>query len=169
MAQHVADDLVFHAQAALAGLALQGGGLLLVDPAGDDRQVPRGEVEPFMAALESNYRSAIEDYWQDLLGRSVPAVQDKVIADLRSTAPEAVVGIFKAILTYDPVTPLRRYPGPVLSVITPLNNAPFSLHRLIPDLPHRLITGTGHWPQLDKPEHLNGIIDSFLERVNRGR
>jgi len=142
-------------------------GLFLVDPAGDDRQVPRVEVEPFMAALESDYQSAIEDYWRELLSHSETVVQEKVIADLRATPRAAVIGIFRAILTYDPVTPLHRYPGPVLSVITPLNNAPFSLHRLIPDLPHRLITGTGHWPQMDKPDQLNRMIDAFLERVIR--
>jgi len=142
-------------------------GLLLVDPAGDDRQVPRSEVESFMAALEADYRSAIEDYWLELLNRSDRAVREKVVADLRATSREAVIGIFRGILTYDPVTPLRRYPGPVLSVITPLNNAPFSLHRLIPDLPRTMITGTGHWPQMDRPEEINGIIDAFLDRVMR--
>ena len=153
---------------ALAGRDPEGlAGLLLVDPAGDDRQVPRSEVESFMAALEADYRSAIEDYWLELLNRSDRAVREKVIADLRATSREAVIGIFRGILTYDPVTPLRRYPGLVLSVITPLNNAPFSLHRLIPDLPRTMITGTGHWPQMDRPEEINGIIDAFLDRVMR--
>jgi len=140
-------------------------GLLLVDPAGDDRQVPRSEVEPFMEALKADYRPAIEDYWRDLLGPSNPAVREKVIADLQATPPEAVIGIFRAILHFDPVTPLRRYAGPKLSVITLLNNAPFSLHRLMPDLPRRLMTDTGHWPQLDRPGEINRIIDAFLERV----
>jgi pimeloyl-ACP methyl ester carboxylesterase len=163
--------LTGHSAGASVAIALAGrnpervSGLLLVDPAGDDRQVPREKAESFMAALESNYESAVEDYWRELLGPSRPAVQEKVITDLRATPQAAVIGIFRAILTYDPVTPLRRYPGPALSVITPINNAPFSLHRLMPDLPHIVITGTGHWPQLDKPDQLNGIIDAFLERV----
>jgi len=165
--------LAGHSAGASVAIAIAGSepkrvlGLFLVDPAGDDRQVPSDEVESFMAALESSYPSAIEDYWQELLTHSEPTVQERVIADLRATPRAAVVGIFRAILTYDPVTPLRRYPGPVLSVVTPLNNAPFSLHRLIPDLPHRLITGTGHWPQLDKPDQINGLFDTFLQRVIR--
>ncbi len=165
--------LAGHSAGASVAIAVAGldpertAGLLLIDPAGDDRKVPRSEVEPFMAALETDYQSSIEDYWLELLDRSGPAVREKVIADLRATPREAVIGIFRAILTFDPVTPLRSYPGPVLSVITPLNNAPFSLHRLIPDLPRRLITGTGHWPQLDRPEEINDIIDAFLDRVAR--
>jgi pimeloyl-ACP methyl ester carboxylesterase len=165
--------LAGHSAGASVAIALAGrdpdhvSGLLLVDPAGDNRQVPRGEVEPFMAALEADYRSAVEDYWRELLGPSDPAVREKVIADLRATPREAVVGIFRATLTFNPVTPLRRYAGPKLSVITPLNDAPFSLHRLIPDLPRRLIVDTGHWPQLDRPEEINGIIDAFLEQVTQ--
>lgn len=163
--------LAGHSAGASVAIAVAGldpertAGLLLIDPAGDDREVPRSEVEPFMAALETDYRSSIEDYWLELLGRSGPAVRERVITDLRATPPEAVIGIFRAVLTFDPVTPLRCYAGPKLSVITPLNDAPFSLHRLIPDLPRRLIKGTGHWPQLDKPEVINVIIDAFLDRV----
>lgn len=167
--------LAGHSAGASVAIAFSGNdpervlGLFLVDPAGDDRQVPREEVEPFMAALESDYQSAIEDYWRELLSRSETVVQEKVIADLRATPRAAVIGIFHAILTYDPVTPLRRYPGPVLSVITPLNNAPFSLHRLMPGLPHRLVTNTGHWPQLDRPEEINQIMDEFLKGFIRPR
>ncbi len=138
-------------------------GLLLIDPAGDDRQVPREEATSFLAALESDYRSAVEDYWQELLGPSDRAVRDQVIADLRATPRETVIGVFRSILTFDPVTPLRRYVGPKLSVITALNDAPFSLHRLMPDLPRRQIADTGHWPHLDRPEEINRIVDSFLE------
>lgn len=140
-------------------------GLLLIDPAGDDRQVPPEEVTSFLAALEADYGSAIEDYWQELLGPSDRTVRDQVIADLRATPREAVIGVFRAILTFDPITPLRRYTGPKLSVITPLNDAPFSLHRLMPDLPRWRIADTGHWPHLDRPGEINGIIDSFLEQV----
>jgi pimeloyl-ACP methyl ester carboxylesterase len=51
----------------------------------------------------------------------------------------------------------------VLAVITPSNNYPFSLHRLGSGMPHRVVEGTGHWLQLDKPEEFNRILDRFLE------
>ena len=50
-----------------------------------------------------------------------------------------------------------------LSIVTPHNDMPFSLHRLGKGFPHRVVEGTGHWIQLDKPEEINRILDEFLE------
>lgn len=142
-------------------------GLLLVDPAGDFRKVPEEQMEPFMAALSSDeaYDGAIEGYWRSMLGGSDPDVQERILADLRSTPKETVVGVFEANRRYDPIPALRRYRGPSLSVITPVNDAPFSLHNLDTELPHTTITGTGHWLHMDKPEEFNRILDAFLARV----
>jgi len=64
-----------------------------------------------------------------------------------------------------PVSELARYPGPRLAVISAMNTLPYSLHRLVPDLPVELMRGTGHWLMMDRPEVFNHILDDFLERV----
>jgi hypothetical protein len=103
--------------------------------------------------LESDsYSKAIEDYYRTLLVGSKPKVREKVIQDLRNTPRETVIGIFKAALQYDPLTPFLHYRGPKLSIVTPLNDAPFRLHNLFADLPHIRVTGTGRWLQMDKPK-----------------
>jgi len=141
-------------------------GLLLADPSGDARKVPAEQVNLMIGALESDsYSKAIEDYYGILLTGSQPAVREKVIQDLRNTPRETVIGIFKSTLQYDPLTPLHHYKGPKLSVVTSLNDAPFSLHNLDADLPHIKVTGTGHWLQMDKPEEFNRILDDFLTFV----
>jgi pimeloyl-ACP methyl ester carboxylesterase len=144
-------------------------GLLLVDPAGDVRLIPAKQVNQLIAALESDsYSKAIEDYYRTLLVGSKPNVREKVIQDLRNTPRETVIGIFKAALQYDPLTPFLHYRGPKLSIVTHLNDAPFSLHNLVADLPHIRVTGTGHWLQMDKPEEFNRILDDFLTSVDSG-
>jgi pimeloyl-ACP methyl ester carboxylesterase len=52
-----------------------------------------------------------------------------------------------------------------LSVVTPNNDQPFSLHRLGKGFSHRIVTGTGHWIQLDKPDQINQIVEEFLETI----
>jgi pimeloyl-ACP methyl ester carboxylesterase len=141
-------------------------GLLLADPSGDARKVPVEQANQLIKALESDsYSRAIENYYGMLLTGSQPAVREKVIQDLRNTPHETVIGIFKSTLTYDPLTPLKLYKGPKLSVVTTLNDAPFSLHNLDTDLPHIQVTGTGHWLQMDKPEEFDRIMDDFLAFV----
>ena len=83
--------------------------------------------------------------------------------DLRATPRESVVEIFKATMQFDPKPALATYRGPALVVITPSNDFPFSIQRLKGGPPHRVVEGTGHWIQLDKPAEVSRILDQFLE------
>lgn len=146
-------------------------GLLLADPSGDARRVPEEQMGQFLRALESeSYLKVIEDYYSYLLAGSKPYVREKILQDLQNTPRETVVEAFKASLKYDPFPALRRYLGPKLSVITHLNDAPFSLHRIDTDLPYVRMTGTSHWLQMDKPEEFNKIMDDFIMSIDaKGR
>ena len=164
--------LVGHSSGGTVAIAYAGShpekvaGLLLADPSGDARKVPAEQANQLISALESDsYSKAIEDYYGMLLTGSQHAVRVKVIQDLRNTPRETVIGIFKSTLKYDPLSPLQFYKGPELSVVTSLNDAPFSLHNLDTNLPHIQVTGTGHWLQMDKPEEFNRILDDFLAFV----
>lgn len=144
-------------------------GLLLVDPSGDSTQMPVEEVQQYLGALGSEaYSSVVEGYWSQILTGSAETTEAKVMQDLRDTSKATVVGVFKELFKYNPVPALERYDGPRLSVITSLNETPFSLHELVSDLPHKMITGTGHWLQLDKPEEFNRTMDDFLAAVDKG-
>ena len=144
-------------------------GLLLADPSGDSTQMPVEEIQQYLGALESEaYSNVINGYWGQILTGSTETTQAKVIQDLRNTPKTTVVGVFKELFKYNPVPALKRYDGPKLSVITSLNETPFSLHKLVSTLPHEMITGTGHWLQLDKPEEFNRIMDDFLASVDNG-
>ena len=164
--------LVGHSSGGTVSIAYAGShpekvaGLLLADPSGDARKVPAEQVNLLIGALESDsYSKAIEDYYGMLLTGSQPTVREKVIQDLRNTPHETVICIFKSSLWHDPLTPLHLYKGPKLTVITSLNDAPFSLHNLDADLPHIKVTGTGHWLQMYKPEEFNRILDDFMTFV----
>jgi pimeloyl-ACP methyl ester carboxylesterase len=137
--------------------------LLLVDPIGDGTQIPAGEVEPFLARLDSpGYAGAIEGYWKNISGPN-PAVRERLLSDLRATPRETVVEAFKAVTRFDPKPALVRWRGPTLAVVTPTNNWPFSLHRIGAGLPYQVVEGTGHWLQLDRPAEFNRLLDRFLE------
>ena len=46
-----------------------------------------------------------------------------------------------------------------------MNSLPYSLHNLVSGLPVRLMTGTGHWLMMDRPEVFNALLDEFLAEV----
>jgi pimeloyl-ACP methyl ester carboxylesterase len=138
-------------------------GLMLADPAGDFTRVPREMMEPLLAGLDSDaYRETIGDYWNSNLSGSGPEVRERVLADLEATPQQTIVGLFRAQMNYDPVSALRRYPGPKFSLVTPDNDSPYSLHNLGEDLPHEFFPGTGHWLHMDRPEDFDPRMDDFL-------
>jgi pimeloyl-ACP methyl ester carboxylesterase len=137
-------------------------GLLLIDPIGDGKQIPSAEAEAFLGEFETHYESASQSYWKAIAG-SNSAIQQRLLADLRATPKEVVIPVLRSVMRFDPAPALAHYTGPKLSVITPANDQPFSLHRLGNGFPNHLVTGTGHWIQLDKPDELNRLIDEFLE------
>jgi pimeloyl-ACP methyl ester carboxylesterase len=143
-------------------------GLLLVDPIGDGKQMSPAQTQPLLARLDSKYDVTIGEYWSGIAGPD-SAVRGRLLADLRATPRETVIPLFREVMQFDPDAALARYRGPILSVVTPYNDQPFSLHRLGKGFPHRVVTGTGHWIQLDKPDDFNRILDEFLKSVSASK
>jgi pimeloyl-ACP methyl ester carboxylesterase len=144
-------------------------GLLLADPAGDARLVPKDQFNALLKAFESDaYDQAVVDYYRPLLVGSKPSVARRVLDDVRATPKATIVGVFRAMLRFDPVAALADYRGPMLAVDTYFNEQPFSLPRLYPALRSTRLGDTGHWLQLDKPAQFNEILDGWLSRLGPG-
>jgi pimeloyl-ACP methyl ester carboxylesterase len=140
-------------------------GLLLADPNGDQTRVPREQIEPFLSTLRADPLGELESYYRQLVVGGDPDASLWVLDDLRLTHEDAVVRALEESVTYQPLPALERYPGPRLSIISDMNSLPYSLHNLVPDLPVRLMAGTGHWLMMDRPEAFNRLLDGFLADV----
>ena len=74
--------------------------------------------------------------------------------------------VASATFAFDPLPALARYEGPKLIVDTSPNEGPGALHNQVPQIEHRVIADTSHWPQLDDPKAFDRVLDEFLARVN---
>lgn len=156
------------ALACAAALPERVAGLLLVDPMSDSRHFPEAEKEAYIASLASDaYARVIREDWLSMAGE-VPAVRERLLRDLDATPKETVVSIQRAHLYFDPVAALARYPGPKHSLVLPSNDTPRSFHRLGSGFPHQVLSGGGHWPQLERPEEVNGALEAFLAKLRGG-
>ena len=141
-------------------------GLVLVDT-GNPKQIPEGQKREYIRALESDaYTGVMESYFEEILAGSTSGVRKKIMGEIRNMPKEVAVPLVKEQLRFDPLSALSRYHGPRLAIVTPANDMPYSLHNLIPDFPHVVMTGTSHWLQLDKPEEFNYILDKFLNDIS---
>ena len=137
-------------------------GLLLIGAPG---KVPEDQARQIMAALESDYEKVTEDYWSRLLTDAQPQVEKQVRSEMKSMPREPALSIIRAIFEFDPLPALNAYRGPKMAIVTVHGDTSNDLHHLVPDLPHKLITGTSHWPHMDKPEEFNQMMDGFLGTV----
>lgn len=142
-------------------------GLLLVDPNGDQTRIPREQMAPFLEAVRKDPMGEMHSYFRQLVLNGDPDASRWVLEDLRLTDEDALVGAVEASVRYPPLPALDRYPGPKRSIISDMNNLPHSLHNLVPDLPVRLMLGTGHWLMMDRPEPFNHLLEEFVEEVER--
>lgn len=144
--------------------------LLLADPAGDARKLPRDMTQGMLAALDNDatYATTIDNYYRALLVGSHPEVALRVMADLHATPRATVRGAFHAAMHFDPLAALTAYKGPALAVDSYLGDQPFGLAKLVPTLRTTRIGDTGHWLQLDQPKKFNDIVDGFLEKLAEG-
>lgn len=141
-------------------------GILLVDPAGDSTKMPPEQIQQYIDALESDaYNTFIQGYWGQLLAGSRETTHELVMSDMNNMTKTSVVALFNTLFSYDPIPALANFNGPKLSIVTPFNDNPLSLHNLLTDLPKTVVSETGHWIQLDKPDEFNQLMDKFLLSV----
>ncbi len=95
-----------------------------------------------------------------------PPVARRVLEDLEATPERTLLGALEGSAVYAPVAALERYPGPVLAVVSELNDSSMSLHRLKEDLRMRRIFGVSHWLMMDRPEEVLEALWHLLEEVH---
>ena len=162
--------LVGHSIGAAAAISYAGthtdrvAGLMLVGAPG---KVPRAQAREIMSAMTADFDQVSSGYWEKLLQGAKPHVRDIVHEGMAAMGREAGLKLIQGVFDDDPLVGLRRYHGTVLLVATPHGNTPGDLQNLMPDLPHKLMVGTSHWVQLDKPEEFNLVLDTFLARVEQ--
>ena len=139
-------------------------GLLLVGTPG---KTPSEQSKPIISSLESDkYDTVMNDYMRRLLTNARPSVSDSVWQGIRKLNKTTSIDIIKAVFEFDPVQPLSDYPGPKLIISSSSEEQPNALFKQLPDIPHKVIGGTSHWMQMDKPDEFNRLLDEFLVRVD---
>jgi len=141
--------------------------LLFCDPAGDLSHFPRQELEAqWLSKLApESYDAYLPVWFGGMLGAARPEVREQVMRQVKLTPREVMAGASRSLSTYDPKPALDGFKGPMLTVVTPANQKPFSLQNLVGNLPAKVIDGTSHWVMMDKPAEFDAAMDEFLAAV----
>jgi len=162
--------LVGHSQGGSAAVAYSDthptrvAGLVLVGTPG---KTPAEISKPIISSLESDvYQKVMDDYMKQLVDGAKPEVSSQVNRGVKKLSKKTSVSLIKALFEFDPINRIKRYQGPKLIILTSREaTQPNSLCNQVPEVPSKIIEGTSHWPQLDKPEEFNRILDDFLKTI----
>ncbi len=122
---------------------------------------------PIIASLESEkYQEVMDEYMKKLLTNADPSVSEEVMEGANAISREDSINIIKSVFAYDPLPSLKSYWGPNLIVSTDKElQQPSSLAKSFPTVPNKIVEGTSHWIQMDKPDVFNSILDDFLGNI----
>jgi pimeloyl-ACP methyl ester carboxylesterase len=135
--------------------------------AGTPGKTPDEISQPVMASLRSDaYQKVMDDYMKKLVIGSKPEVASKLADSVKKIPRETAVNIIQAMFKFDPLDMVKRFKGPMLIIVTPNDQKqPNALYNQLPGVPSKIIEGTSHWTQLDKPEDFNRVLDEFLMSI----
>lgn len=143
-------------------------GILFVDPATDPRALLKEIREGFVRDLAGPHSlDALNAYYTSIAGSNT-AVRQRVLADAAVVDLAARAGVGKALAGWNPEPTLNAYRGPMLVLATEANDNPAALYRLRTDIPHQVVTDSGHWVMLDKPEVVAEAVNTFIATIEAG-
>ena len=140
------------------------GALFLVDPNGDQSRLAAQAKEQVLAAMEKDPHEEVRWQFRQILIDAPPQVADRVLEDVEACRATALLGAVRSSLDFDPVAALAAYDGPCQALVSDLNNLPYSLHKVSPDLPWALLPEASHWLMLDAPQGVWENLVDFLDR-----
>jgi pimeloyl-ACP methyl ester carboxylesterase len=137
-------------------------GLMIVGTPG--KSTP-AEASKVLTSMQTDFEPVMTGYWTKLMANARPEVAARLERERRSLPPDVSIALTRGIFEYDPLPALKAYTGPVLMVDTSAQQSLGSLHGERPDIPQQIITGTSHWPHMDKPAEFNRVLDAFLAKA----
>lgn len=125
-------------------------------------RTPAAQADKIMGLMRSNYEAVNEKYWKSLLTGARPETEATVVRDMRILPRETAMALIGATFAFDSPAALAAYPGPKLLIDSVHGNGSNSLYRQVPGVPRYVLSGTSHWPHMDKPAEFNRQLDAFL-------
>ena len=137
-------------------------GLFLLDPALDPRTLPSEVRAGMLEALSGPASLEVQQGFYATIAGSNPQVTSRVVQDCAAVEPAARLGFAVAFANWNPEPALDAWSGPIFLLISAANDTPNALHVLRPQLPHAVVTDTGHWIQLDQPDQVEQHLLRFI-------
>ncbi len=136
-------------------------GLFLVDPAKSGMSLSHKVRSEIQKLIEESPVETATYFYQAIAGHN-PSVVNRVLSDVKKTDPRTIIGMTRALSSFDPSSVELNYKGPALVLEQTKNDTPYSIAYLGYYLQTHL-DGLGHWIQMAAPEKVETELKDFLK------
>jgi pimeloyl-ACP methyl ester carboxylesterase len=139
--------------------------LIFIDPAGNVFQLPKERKKKMLASLNApDYKDFMKSWFSSNLSSAKNNTKILVLEALDKVSQETLSGEYRALIEYEPITALKSYSGPMLSINRPKSTGKLSYHKLVPKIELVSLKEISHWFMIDAPDKVNRVMDDFLKR-----
>lgn len=144
-------------------------GIFLVDPASDPAAMSAESRKQVLEGLAGpDGAKVLHDYQASIAGKDAAVLAEVDTANAIVRQPTRA-GIGRALDEWNPRAALAAVDIPIAMVITVESDGPGSIYHLQSGISHSVITGTGHWIQLERPSDIAKLVDGFAARISAAR
>lgn len=158
------------AQVALAAAPRLGARLwaiVAVDSLHDETQAPDDAArEAFLAPFRTDYAKAADAFARGLFAPGAdPALVARVAERFAAVPPERAIAILDAVWRWDSAAAMRRLAAPLVAINSDQHPTNVEGNRtLAQGFDAVILTGVGHFPQLERPAEFDAALESVLAR-----
>jgi pimeloyl-ACP methyl ester carboxylesterase len=144
-------------------------GIVLIDTILDaEQRTPPDQIEAMAKQLEADYRGTATQMSNEYLfvPATPAAVRERVLRHATAIAPDLSVTLLREAWSYDPLPALREIKAPIRAVNADKFPTNVEVNRRhIPGFEAIVVSGTGHYPMLEKPEPFGAALDQALGQL----
>jgi pimeloyl-ACP methyl ester carboxylesterase len=134
--------------------------LVLIDPPGDLRSELAALTTELAAADDAAFRAKMDALTEKLLTGARPETRTTVLASVRHTPRDVLQRTIAGMGTFEPVSALAAYQGPLRCMVTDHTTSRDPTARPCRTVVH--LHGASHWPMLDEPDRVTQLIESAI-------
>jgi pimeloyl-ACP methyl ester carboxylesterase len=134
--------------------------LVLIDPPGDLRTELAALTAELAASDDAAFRAKVDALTERLLTGARPETRTAVLASVRQTPRDVLQRTIAGMGTFEPVSALAAYQGPLSCMVTDHTASRDPAARPCRTVVH--LHGASHWPMLDEPDRVTQLIESAI-------
>ena len=143
--------------------------LIPVDTLQDVEWKPGEGFEDWIEAMSADFVPFTREFVTSMFPETAdPALVERMASRMSAMPPDIGVAVLRAVFAYDKVATLAQVKQPIRAINSDMLPTRLDVsRRYAPQFQAVFVSGTGHFPMLEKPAEFNRLLEQAIEELAR--